>query len=1019
MKRLIEHKKLIPIIFIFILGLVPLLWFFNKGNILINGVDTNFPLNPLIWFVRRFYVWSSVPNLGTDYSYAVAGLFFHLIQAIPYFLGFSLHSVELLSLIFWFLAIVFGAYVFIKSIAPKHFLTQVAFVVFYSFNTYIFNTWENVKVTNLSLVAGIPILLAVYNFMNQKKLSVPLGVFLSVVSGILISGSGINPSYFAVIFLALLIYIILDSAFSPNLRIIKLRNAAIVIFSVVLVNLFWILPTFNYVTKSISGLGSIGSIGFNDWTDSLSENTSLYNVMRLQGAWDWYSLDLASGLPLYIPYALNYFYRLPFIIFSLIIPGLALLSLIFRNKGRNSLYVIFSLMAVLGIFLGAGTHPPTGPIFRFLLNHVPFFSLFRSPWYIFTPILILAYAGLIGLLVDRLLSYQGKYKKISTISISIAVLALILSNLVYCYPLLTGKIFRPGRLDGFYINFPKYVFDAGDWLSKDGFPGRILGYPDNEIEEFSWGYRGIDSILELVASRDVIFSPLNNTNSATSLIIKKIYSKIKKSEIDSFLSLAERLNIGTVFEKNDQSTLSPNLPEKITNLESKIFDKWSFYNLSKNGNKPKVSAVSNLSYVDKESMMPDILGSLGPSYHFVYSKDNVVNGFSSKYKIDGRAISATNMQVESFQSFGSSDSRLADRLTSRDVSKALFSFDVSEEGFYQPILERYKLETFGINVNGNISALIDNIHVSLIPESSNDSNVIYKPLFLSLGHHVLSFDLVNSNLIKNGDFNSENVPTKEGYNEGSFSAEIIAESENKFVSLTNIGKAGAAAVLKVENFDPLTPYYIEFKYRQIYGSSASVVVEQVTPTMSIKTDKKVPPNYPVWVTYGFYFEPVQTNSGVNLLLEPLPTSDPLGTKVYYDDISVRKVFTNSLVFLKLPENLLNTPRVEIKKGNPVRYVGEIRGVSGPHVIAFSENYSPDWLMKVEDEGGKSINVLPKHFTLDSYANGWFLNDTPADYNFEIYYKPQKLFNLGIVILVSTIILSGSFVIWSRRRHENK
>ena len=144
MKRLIKYKRYMPIIFVVLLGLVPILWFSNKGNVLINGVDTNFPLNPLIWFERRFYVWNSVPNLGTDFSSGIAGLFFHLVQAAPYFLRFSLHNVELLSLIFWFLAIVIGAYVFAKSIIPKHFLAQIIFVVFYVLKLIHLNYLESI-----------------------------------------------------------------------------------------------------------------------------------------------------------------------------------------------------------------------------------------------------------------------------------------------------------------------------------------------------------------------------------------------------------------------------------------------------------------------------------------------------------------------------------------------------------------------------------------------------------------------------------------------------------------------------------------------------------------------------------------------------------------------------------------------------------------------------------------------------------------------------------------------------------
>jgi len=84
------------------LSLTPIIWFIGRGNVLINGVDTNFPLNPWVWFVRRLYAWNDVSNAGMDFSFGTSGLFFHFVQVVPFLLGFSLQSVQLLSLLFWF-----------------------------------------------------------------------------------------------------------------------------------------------------------------------------------------------------------------------------------------------------------------------------------------------------------------------------------------------------------------------------------------------------------------------------------------------------------------------------------------------------------------------------------------------------------------------------------------------------------------------------------------------------------------------------------------------------------------------------------------------------------------------------------------------------------------------------------------------------------------------------------------------------------------------------------------------------
>ncbi len=109
MKTLRSRWLLItPFLIIVILSLTPLIWFLGRGDTIINGVDTNFPLDPAIWFSRRFFVWNSVTNAGGDFSSSTAGLFFHLVQVIPYTLGLSLQQVQIISLIFWFAIINFS-----------------------------------------------------------------------------------------------------------------------------------------------------------------------------------------------------------------------------------------------------------------------------------------------------------------------------------------------------------------------------------------------------------------------------------------------------------------------------------------------------------------------------------------------------------------------------------------------------------------------------------------------------------------------------------------------------------------------------------------------------------------------------------------------------------------------------------------------------------------------------------------------------------------------------------------------
>src|SRR3990167_10863375 len=125
MIKKIKQNWLIIILILF--SLTPVIWFLGRGGVLINGSDTNFPLDPIICFKRRFFVWNDVANAGTNFASSTAGFFFHLIQVIPFSLGAPLQLTQMISLVFWFSLIIFSGFVFAKVIIPRNRLAQLVF----------------------------------------------------------------------------------------------------------------------------------------------------------------------------------------------------------------------------------------------------------------------------------------------------------------------------------------------------------------------------------------------------------------------------------------------------------------------------------------------------------------------------------------------------------------------------------------------------------------------------------------------------------------------------------------------------------------------------------------------------------------------------------------------------------------------------------------------------------------------------------------------------------------------------
>lgn len=1006
-----NFKKKLLIGIVILLCFTPLVWFIGKENFLIDGIDTNFPLNPLVWFERRFFVWQNILNAGSDFSSSTAGIFFHLVQVIPYLLGSNLTVVQTISLIFWFSAIIISSYFFARVFLPEKPYSQLIFIIFYSFNIYLFNSWENVKVANLSLMTALPLAFSTLILLRERKISFKKAFFYSTVTGVFLSGSGINPAYFVTFFLCLLIYFIVQISISKNSLMIK--EFFLVSFSIIAINSFWILPTFFSTIQNIPASGSIGRIGFNNWVDSLSENASLLNIMRLLGAWDWYSVDSITGFPLYISYSVNYFHKLPFITFSFFIPALVIISLIFFKKEKTSWYLTFGLMFIMGVFLCAGTHLPTGFFYRWLTTHIPYFTLFRSPWYIFAPLVVLSSAVLVGLLFfqleDRYLMGRFTSIKLPTILTLGLFLVLTTGNLFYSYPLVTGKIFRPNRPDSFYVRFPSYVFEAGKWLNKQK-KQRIAGYPDDEIEKFEWGYRGIESILELLSDQEIFYQPLNGPDSAIAKLMKKFYLSLKKGEIDEAQSLGAKLGLNLIFTKQDQLSLSTQLSEKTKTLEMANFGKWHFYKFPYGESLPLVYSSKSLFFGSPSESLEKVIGSIDASGLILNEQDTQLNKIPNIYSLAGKVILAKNNQQTEFANFQSSPSTLKNRLVLRDPSKVDFDFDIPRDGDYQPVLERYHLEDFGIDPSKKLSVDINGQPANLEVSVMNDSYVYFKNTFFSKGKYRVSLKLRYDNLILDPNLEKEDSFNKEG--SGDF---FIEDSpQGRYLSILNKSTKDISADFKPSNFDPFLEYLVQFKYQQIYGNNASVLISQYQDQSPVKQQVERLPNYPEWSYFSAYFDPDKTDSQLKIALVAPQTRDPLGTKVRYNNLSLYKVFSNNLILInKSALSYLSNPEIDYQIKSPVKIVAKIKNAQKPHLIVFSENYSPFWQVKLTDQNNRLINNNPIHFSVNLFANGWYIPGGYPQYNLVIFFYPQYLYWIGLGISSLVLILSVSLVIMDK------
>lgn len=989
-----KHLKHLTILIVLALSLTPVIWFVGKGsNVLINGVDTNFPLNPTVWFLRRFYVWNPIANAGIDFSSSTAGLFFHFVQTFPYLLNLPLQKVEIFSMVFWFLCISLSSYYFASQIFQKS-LPRLVFVIFYTLNIYLFNSWENVKVANLTLVTAIPFASAILYKLLKSEIGWSKSMLSLSVLGILLSGTGINPAYFISFFITLFIFWT-GSLLEENDKLLSIKKVAFFTIVIIFVNAFWIIPSANFILKQINPSQSISSLGFTNWLDSLSHDTSIINILRLQGAWDWYASG-ATGVPLYIPYSVNYFHRLPFIAFSFLVVFLAMTSLIFKKRKYKSLYASFALMLILGVFLGAGSHPPTGGLYRFLTLKLPFFSLFRSPWYIFTPMLTFSYAGLLGLLTSKLLE-KGRVIALLTTLIGVVIL---IGNLLYSYPLITGKIFRPAVSGSFYISFPKYIFDAGKYL--DGSTGRVISYPNEEIQEFNWGYRGVESVISLSSKAETIFPSFNSDGKPISSLINNFYLALKKGEYDVTENLANKLRINKLVVNNDQNSISPKLNFSGLNASRKSIGEWDIYDYPDGGQKSKIYSASEIFFADPKNGA-SALNLLTANQHLLNPSDTQVVSSGLSMDSSGEVVVAKNNQEEMIDSFGSA-TNLSEKLVKRDLSKVVFTFSITQDDMYEPRLENHKLDYFGI-AKDDVDVAIDGNKENW-KGNIDGSYVVFPERFFKKGEHEIEIGLENKNLFQNQSVLDVNSFERVIHGEkGKSDFEVLGDPGNNYLSIENVNTDEVSAKFEINDFDSTFSYYVNIDYKNIFGERPTVYFLQGNGRDLIKSDREGLPTYPEFKNYSFFFKPVLATSNANVLLTIPYSSDPFGSKAFFKSLKVYRVFTNQLLLIKTAKSTYNAPNITILKNTPTSYDARVEDTNSPHILIFADNYSDDWSIKLYDKSGNTLNVKPQHFSIDLYSNGWYVPKGLGTYFVRIEYTPQKLFYLGVLISGVAVVIS--------------
>lgn len=558
----------LPVIFLFIIGLLSASISFSRQGHYILGGDLYYPLDPQLEMARIPFAWDAryatgQTSEGRHIPSLIFFLFFFILDklSIPLIVSQKIAIFGIFSLTapaMYYLVLIIYRYQQ-REINARICLIAFISAFFYNFNLWNLFNWSAPSVHLQLAYLATPLILAFFiqGIKNYNYLYVCLIALLSV----LFTPAASNPIYILNIFwpvVFLLFFILIKQMVMRDWEGVSksLLFSLVVATIFILINSWWILLMIDTLKNSVSDIVNNGN--FWSWMDQKSVRSSFLNIFRLINHEAWNNttpgnLIIASANV----YANNAF----FIIMSFIFPLLAFLKLL--QKKKNFFVLYFSTMAFIMIFLAKGLHWPLSVINDFLHKKILFLTLYRSvEWY--TPMIVLSYAYLFG---EGVFFIYDFFCKIAKEKIGVIILIfLILVGFIYNYPFWIGKVVHQGVATGemansYFVKIPSWYFAASKWINSQHYDFRIVSAPSAvSYYHTDWGFSG-GELGVFLFNKPVINNVFGSgrTQDLSSLALNFLIDRDNKKSL-YFTKILNLMNVKYVVVRNDVAYF--NLTEK-------------------------------------------------------------------------------------------------------------------------------------------------------------------------------------------------------------------------------------------------------------------------------------------------------------------------------------------------------------------------------------------------------------------------------------------------------------------------
>ncbi len=591
------------IFFLLLISLIPLLWYGTGSHQLIFSNDVGYNLNPVGLFKSKLFAWESTLNFGSTQAELTGFIPNFSIEALLTLLSHSVFNAQKIYVVSWFFTIMIVMYWFVKKIpvfANKPYMAFMAAVLF-GINHFQLYAWRIFWRGLFSTYVTLPIFfILLTEYFEERRSLIRTSIFISLTL-FLFNGGGSPPTFGALILLVLtlvLYYFLSGLLHKSAIHFLKKCTLLFIVAGLFtfLISSYWLLPYIYYAKNSystiVSGIG--GVLQTLAWTDVVSANTSILNLLRASGTALW-GADVAG-------YAQVYSQNPFFIILSYLAPVLALSAIIVAKKSSERKYIyIFSVFVVIAVLFSAGTHAPLRGFYVFLLKTIPGYVIFRSPIWKFGGLLWFSYAVLISFTIstfkERIYAYSDRMKEVKKLISHLIPVMFLVIVFGYNFPFFNGNFYKWNVGLDIMEEIPQYVLDFGKWVDTNlNDDSRTLLLPDLNTnwraEAYKWGYWSLGPATYYVTTKNTLTNESSLINKEPP-IVDSLYAALRNND-PIWLNLAKLLNVRYLLLQNDffynlswQPTTPPSVYKSIlTNSKDvaplQTFAEWELYKVTGN-----------------------------------------------------------------------------------------------------------------------------------------------------------------------------------------------------------------------------------------------------------------------------------------------------------------------------------------------------------------------------------------------------------------------------------------------------